>query len=103
MLSAICYLPIANCSSGATYPVLHVKLRSPRIAPLSLGLLLACCRFAFALNPSLDVNQYAHTVWKIREGFTKGEIISIAQTPDGYLWMGTTFGLLRFDGVRSIP
>ena len=34
----------------------------------------------FALNPALDVNQYAHTPWKIREGFSKGTIVSIAQT-----------------------
>ena len=27
----------------------------------------------------------------------------MAQTPDGYLWLGTEFGLLRFDGIRSIP
>jgi signal transduction histidine kinase/ligand-binding sensor domain-containing protein len=65
-------------------------------------LLLACPR-AFALNPALDVSQYAHRAWKIRDGFTKGEITSIAQTPDGYLWLGTEFGLLRFDGVRNIP
>jgi len=56
----------------------------------------------FALNPALDVNQYAHTTWKIRDGFTKGVIKSIAQTPDGYLWLGTEFGLIRFDGVRTV-
>jgi signal transduction histidine kinase/ligand-binding sensor domain-containing protein len=56
----------------------------------------------FALNPALDVSQYAHTSWKIRDGFTKGMIHSIAQTPDGYLWLGTEFGLMRFDGVKNV-
>jgi ligand-binding sensor domain-containing protein len=67
---------------------------------------LACCATcasAFALDPNLDVSQYAHTSWKVREGFAQGEIHYIAQTPDGYLWLGTEFGLLRFDGVRAVP
>jgi PAS domain S-box-containing protein len=67
-----------------------------------LGILLACCSCASALDPSLDISQYAHTAWKIREGFSKGRVTSIAQTPDGYLWLGTEFGLLRFDGVRNV-
>ena len=70
---------------------------------IALGMLLACCPCASALNASLDVNQYAHTAWKIRDGFFKGTILSVAQTPDGYLWLGTEFGLHRFDGVRSVP
>ena len=66
------------------------------------GLLMAApC--TFALNPALDVSQYAHTAWKIRDGFVKGSVLSIAQTPDGYLWLGTAFGLSRFDGVRNVP
>ena len=44
-----------------------------------------------------------HTAWKVRDGFTKGIISSVAQTPDGYLWLGTEFGLVRFDGVRTVP
>jgi signal transduction histidine kinase/ligand-binding sensor domain-containing protein len=67
------------------------------------GMLLAWCPNAFALNPALDVSQYAHTSWKSREGFTKGQIKQIAQTADGYLWLGTEFGLVRFDGVKNIP
>jgi len=67
------------------------------------GIVLAWCRCALALDPALDVSQYAHTAWKIRDGFSKGEIFAIAQTPDGYLWLGTEFGLLRFDGVRAVP
>src|SRR5262245_55891799 len=68
-----------------------------------VGILLALSGCAFALNPTLDISQYAHSSWRIREGFAKGEITSIAQTPDGYLWLGTEFGLLRFDGVRAVP
>src|ERR1700722_2869992 len=71
-------------------------------AVVALGILLACCACAFALEPSLDISQYAHTTWKIRDGFTKGIITSLAQTPDGYLWIGTELGLLRFDGVRPV-
>ena len=74
-----------------------------RRATIAAAVLLACCRCATALNPSLDINQYAHNAWTIRDGFFKSVIYSIAQTPDGYLWLGTEFGLFRFDGVRSVP
>ena len=67
-----------------------------------LTCMLACCGCACALDPSLELSQYAHTAWTIREGFFKGNIYSIAQGQDGYLWLGTEFGLLRFDGNRSI-
>jgi signal transduction histidine kinase/ligand-binding sensor domain-containing protein len=72
------------------------------LGPVLACILLACCPAAFALNPSLDVSQYAHTSWKIRDGFTKGTINSIAQTPDGFLWLGTEFGLFRFDGLKNV-
>jgi signal transduction histidine kinase/ligand-binding sensor domain-containing protein len=64
--------------------------------------LLATSSPTLALNPSLDVSQYVHTAWRNREGFSKGAITAIAQTRDGYLWLGTEFGLLRFDGVRTV-
>ncbi len=70
---------------------------------IALGIVLACCPCASALNPSLDINQYAHDKWTAREGYFKGVIQTIAQTPDGYLWLGTEFGLVRFDGVRGVP
>ena len=74
-----------------------------RKAAIALGIILACCPCASALNPSLDISQYAHKVWAIRDGFFNGTIQAIAQTADGYLWLGTEFGLLRFDGVRFVP
>ena len=68
-----------------------------------MSILLACGDCASALDPSLDLSQYAHTSWKVREGFTSGTIFAMAQTPDGYLWLGTESGLARFDGVRAVP
>ena len=79
-------------------------MRKPQArARIWLSILLASSVCTFALNPSLDVSQYAHTAWKVREGFTRGTIFSIAQTPDGYLWLGTESGLARFDGVHAVP
>jgi signal transduction histidine kinase/ligand-binding sensor domain-containing protein len=56
-----------------------------------------------ALSPSLDVSQYGHTAWTARDGFSVGTIFAMAQTPDGYLWLGSEFGLFRFDGVHAVP
>jgi signal transduction histidine kinase/ligand-binding sensor domain-containing protein len=72
-------------------------------AAVTFCVLAALSAPALALNPSLDVSQYAHKTWTIREGFFRSTIYSIAQTPDGYLWLGTEFGLLRFDGVQAVP
>ncbi|HXJ39169.1 MAG TPA: two-component regulator propeller domain-containing protein, partial [Bryobacteraceae bacterium] len=51
------------------------------------------------MNSELDISQYAHAARRVREGFVTGTITSIAQTPDGFLWLGTEAGLMRFDGV----
>ena len=58
---------------------------------------------AHALDPSLNISQYAHTSWRVRDGTFAGSINAITRTPDGYIWLGTEFGLFRFDGVRPVP
>jgi ligand-binding sensor domain-containing protein/signal transduction histidine kinase len=45
------------------------------------------------------VSQYIHIYWGTEKGFPGGSVSSIAQTPDGYLWIGTDKGLVRFDGT----
>jgi len=74
------------------------------LALVALGTLyvLLWCPDAPALNPSLDISQYAHTAWTYRDGFMHGAVNAIAQTPDGYLWLGTQSGVVRFDGVRAV-
>jgi signal transduction histidine kinase/ligand-binding sensor domain-containing protein len=58
---------------------------------------------AAAFAQSLDVSQYAHSAWTVREGFVDAGIVAIAQTADGYLWLATADTLVRFDGVRTVP
>jgi hypothetical protein len=52
---------------------------------------------ALALDTSLDLSQYAHTAWTFRNGFLNGAVYAIAQTPDGYLWLGSNFRVRRLD------
>jgi signal transduction histidine kinase/ligand-binding sensor domain-containing protein len=73
------------------------------LALLCVSALTLCSPPSFALDPSLHISQYAHKSWKTRDRFSAGIIDSIAQSADGYLWLGTEFGLLRFDGVRAEP
>lgn len=56
----------------------------------------------FALDPTLQINQYSHTAWRVHDAFSRGITWAISQTADGYLWLGTEFGLVRFDGVRAV-
>jgi signal transduction histidine kinase/ligand-binding sensor domain-containing protein len=58
---------------------------------------------AFALDPALDIDQYAHSSRKYGDDFVSSRVTQIVQTADGYLWFGTEFGLVRFDGVRGVP
>lgn len=60
------------------------------------------CSRAFALAPDRRISQYAHTAWRIQDGFFSGTPQTITQTGDGYLWIGTQSGLVRFDGVRFV-
>ena len=40
--------------------------------------------------------------WQMEEGLPNNMVTALAQTPDGYLWIGTYNGLVRFDGVRFV-
>ena len=53
-----------------------------------------------ALDSSRAVTQYVHRSWGIQDGLPQASAAGIAQTPDGFLWIGTQHGLARFDGVR---
>lgn len=46
------------------------------------------------------LGDYTVTTWNENNGLPAGRIRAIAQDADGYLWLGTDAGLVRFDGVR---
>ena len=54
---------------------------------------------AWGLDPKVAITQYGHEVWTTADGLPHNSIRAIAQTPDGYLWVATSGGLARFDGV----
>jgi ligand-binding sensor domain-containing protein len=62
--------------------------------------LLALSQHAYALDPSRTLTQYVHRIWQVQQGLPQAWIYSIVQTGDGYLWLGTQTGLVKFDGVR---
>ncbi|HLK66794.1 MAG TPA: response regulator [Bryobacteraceae bacterium] len=63
-------------------------------------LAFAEARIGLALDPRLEITQYRHTVWTITDGLPHNSVRALAQTTDGYLWIGTQNGLARFDGAR---
>ncbi len=54
--------------------------------------------FGFPLDPGKQVTQYIHDVWGIEQGLPQNSVSPVYQTRDGYLWLGTQEGLVRFDG-----
>ena len=56
-----------------------------------------------ALDPSRRLSQAVHRIWQVQQGLPEATIYALAQGADGYLWLGTETGLVRFDGVRFAP
>ena len=55
---------------------------------------------AHAIDPLRMISQYMRERWGSERGFPGGAVSTIAQTTDGYLWIGTERGLVRFDGLN---
>ncbi|MEP7344258.1 MAG: two-component regulator propeller domain-containing protein, partial [Gemmatimonadaceae bacterium] len=85
-----------------------LSLRANVKGSLALACALLLCHPVIALSqaapPGLDprtpITQYVHNVWQIDQGLPQNSVFALAQTRDGYLWIGTESGLARFDGVR---
>jgi PAS domain S-box-containing protein len=76
-----------------------------RVRNRACGIVLAVCAVveaapAWALDVSRSPAQYRRTIWTEEDGLPSNSVLALAQTTDGYLWVGTEEGLVRFDGVK---
>lgn len=55
---------------------------------------------AWAVDPNLSVYQYNCRTWRRANGLPSNAVNAIAQSADGHLWLGTSKGLVHFDGVE---
>ena len=55
------------------------------------------------LDPRKPISQYAHSAWQIDQGLPQNSVLTMAQTKDGYLWIGTERGLVRFQRRALVP
>ena len=51
-----------------------------------------------ALPADRTISQYVHRSWTVEQGLPHGTVRGFLQTPDGYLWLATYEGLVRFNG-----
>ena len=53
-----------------------------------------------SLDPEKRLDEYFIKNWTVRSGLPINSITALSQTQDGYIWVGTSAGLARFDGVQ---
>ena len=75
-----------------------IDFRSLASACFSALLIFSCFSSIGASSIPAKLADFAHTSWSSNDGIPP--VRAIAQTPNGYLWLGTEVGLYKFDGVR---
>ena len=76
-----------------------VCLRLPVMAAALLLFLIAAPSLR-ALDPAQPLRQYGQQLWQTDNGLPQNTVHAIRQTHDGYLWLATDGGLVRFDGIE---
>lgn len=107
--------PIIPAGNNSTYTVLRRLFNIASRGAMAARKLCSCATNSFGLSiatilvgslspvfgaTQLTENGYAISIWQTEDGLPQNSVTSIAQTSDGYIWIGTYGGLARFDGVR---
>jgi ligand-binding sensor domain-containing protein/signal transduction histidine kinase/DNA-binding response OmpR family regulator len=70
------------------------------IVIISIVIVIYPTDILWALDPEKSITQYNIRYWNMESGLPGNAVTAISQTQDGYLWLGTQDGLVRFDGVN---
>ena len=65
---------------------------------LAIAMLLGCGLVAYGLEPSTPLANYGRQTWVMENGLPQNTVQALLQTTDGFIWLGTEVGLVRFDG-----
>ena len=102
--SDYCHLdPMLSAQSleRAVFPSVSRRvLRAAGVGLLFAVIALLPLTTASAVDPNQAITQYVHESWDDDSGLPQNSVLALAQTPDGFLWIGTEDGLAFFDGVR---
>jgi signal transduction histidine kinase/ligand-binding sensor domain-containing protein len=98
---------LAPARAANILSVLRTLRQFARAAGLVAAAVIACASPAgwSAELPSAapdGAGDFLVGLWTPEQGLPNSSVTTIAQTPDGYLWVGTYNGLARFDGVRFL-
>jgi signal transduction histidine kinase/ligand-binding sensor domain-containing protein len=87
---------------------MHLPVKAARRSPinvpavlrflLAIAGLLACALPGLALEPSTPLANYGRQAWVMENGLPQNTVQALVQTRDGFIWLGTEVGLVRFDG-----
>ena len=69
---------------------------------IALGVLLLSAVPLLALDKTKELNHYGRQTWRTESGLPQNTIHAILQTHDGYLWLATEDGVVRFDGLKFV-
>jgi signal transduction histidine kinase/ligand-binding sensor domain-containing protein len=90
---------LANSTEAVGQARVRVRIRRALAAVLGMAALFGgCAPIGLALEPTTPLASYGRQAWGMENGLPQNTVQALAQTADGFVWLGTEVGLVRFDG-----
>jgi ligand-binding sensor domain-containing protein/signal transduction histidine kinase len=89
---------LKSCPFKANTTLDHGSLLFVYFAACAIAVALGCALTATALEPTTPLANYGRQAWGMENGLPQNTVQALAQTKDGFVWLGTEVGLVRFDG-----